>query len=230
MEEQKEPLIFFSSQSSDDDIPNYISEYFFEKMPNKKKGISRSIYDIILEKSITDSGLEYEYPIFISPDSISSSENLINQKRDEHLKKHITPKLISLLKDEDFEFGYISRSEELIREQLNVNALATRNWINEIFISNFDDEIILMGILRIIGRFHESQIFPQGQTIALAAFSHKNDEIKELGVRAFEKWNSIESLTILRKLNFATAWLQHYVKEVIKDIEEEVYAVSSKKN
>lgn len=230
MEEQKEPLLIFQSQSYEDEIPNYLSDFFVEKLPSKKKGISRSIYDIVFEKSVTDFGLEYEFPILLTQDSVSSSENFINQRRDEHLKKYITPKLISLLKDEDFEFGYISRSEQLIREQLNINALATRNWINEIFISNFDNEIILMGILRIIGRFDESQIFPQGQTIALAALSHKNDEIKELGVRAFEKWNSIESLAILKKLNFDKAWLQDYVTEVIHDIEEEIYAVSSKEN
>lgn len=230
MEVQKEPLLIFQSQSSEDEIPNYLSDYFFEKLPSKKRGVSRSIYDIVFEKSVTDFGLEYEFPILLTQDNVSSSENYINQRRDEHLKKYITPKLISLLKDEDFEFGYISRSEELIREQLNINALATRNWINEIFISNFDNEIILMGILRIIGRFDESQIFPQGQTIALAALSHKNDEIKELGVRAFEKWNSIESLAILKKLNFDKTWLQDYVTEVIHDIEEEIYAVSSKKN
>lgn len=230
MEEQKEPLFIFQSQSSEDEIPTYLSDYFFEKQPSKKKGISRSIYDILNEKSVTDFGLEYELPIFITQDSISSSENLINQRRDDHLKKYVTPRLISLLKDEDFEFGYISRSEELIREQLNINSLATRNWINEIFISNFDNEIILMGILRIIGRFDESLIFPQGQTIALAALSHKSDEIKELGVRAFEKWNSIESLAILKKLNFDKVWLQDYVTEVIHDIEEEIYAVSSKEN
>ncbi|RXK57759.1 hypothetical protein ESA94_19765 [Lacibacter luteus] len=230
MEESKQQIIDFSSQSTEDDISSYISDFSWERPKSKKRGLSRYIYDMLVEKSMTNIGIDYESPISIPFDNISSSENLINQRRDEHLKKYITPKLISLIKDEDFEFGYISRSEELVREQLNINALATRNWINEIFITNFENEVIVMGILLIISRFDETQIFPQGQTIALAALSHSNNEIKELGVRAFEKWCSNESLRILRNINFETTWLQDYVKEVIQDIEEELYALSCTKN
>lgn len=188
----------------------------------KKKTVSKNQFDFFInESNVTDFNFIYEV-LIPTIDTTSSSENKINRNREEYLRKHITPKFLSLIKEEDFEFGFISRSEELISSQLQINALAARNWLNEIFINHFDNEVVLIGLLRIIGRFDESLIFPQGQTIALAALSHSNDEIKELGVRAFEKWCSAESLSILKKLNLNSVWLQEYVNDVINDLEEQL--------
>lgn len=77
-------------------------------------------------------------------------------------------------------------------------------------------------MLRIIGRFDEEIIFPQGKTMALAALSHKNDEVKELGVRAFENWNSLNSLEVLKNISFDSNWLQDYLNQVIKDLKSEL--------
>lgn len=151
-----------------------------------------------------------------------STENRLNKARSSTLDKKYSRGFISLLKEEDFEFGYTTRSEKILNEQLAINALATRNWLNEIFIKNFHDHSIIIGILRIIGRFEPSAIFPQGQTIALAALSHTNDEIKELGIRAFEKWCSVESLEILKSLSFDSPWLKEYLEDVISDFEEQL--------
>ncbi|MFY7665980.1 hypothetical protein [Flavobacterium sp.] len=188
----------------------------------KRKSLKRNQFDFFInESNVTDHNFIYE---LLTPtiDSASSSENKINGNREEHLRKIFTPKFLTLIKEEDFEFGFTSRSEELIRSQLKINALATRNWLNEIFINYFDNEVVLIGLLRVISRFEENIIFPQGQTIALAALSHSNDEIKELGIRSFEKWCSVDSLNILRKLNLNSSWLQEYVNEVITDLEEQL--------
>ena len=160
--------------------------------------------------------------ILYSEDDDSSTENKINEARVKKLDNQLTQELIYLLKEEDFEFGYKTRSEQLITEQLQINALATRNWLNEIFLKYYSDETVIIGILRIIGRFDPLHIFPQGQTIALAALTHKNDEIKELGIRAFEQWCSVESLNILKKLDLEKNWLQEYVTDVINDFEEQL--------
>ena len=90
------------------------------------------------------------------------------------------------------------------------------------FIAHFNDEAIIVGLLRIIGRFDESIIFPQGQTIALAALNHINDEIKELGIRAFENWSSQNSLDVLRNISINQKWLRNKKKQVISDLEEEL--------
>ncbi len=154
--------------------------------------------------------------------SYDSTENTLNKVRSKLLNKAYTRQFIKIICEEDFEFGYISRSEEIVRDQLKVNELATRNWLNEIFIQHFADEKIAIGVLRIIGRFEPSEIFPQGQTIALAALIHKSDEIKELGVRAFEKWCSYESYEILKSVQVESKWLSDYIDAVIEDFEDQL--------
>lgn len=216
--------ILYSSQKEKDGSQSLFSDVDYSLSSQKtKKFINRNTFNNLFVKESNVSNYSFFYEALTPTiDTTSSSENQINGKREKYLRKNITPKFLSLIKEEDFEFGFISRSEELIKEQLQINALATRNWLNEIFVNNFDNEVILIGLIRIISRFDESLIFPQGQTIALAALSHFNDEIKELGIRAFEKWSSVESLNILKKLNLKSVWLQEYVDDVINDLEEEL--------
>lgn len=152
----------------------------------------------------------------------SSDENIVNQNRRNLLNVNLTNKFIDLIREENFEFGYVSDSEKLINEQLAHNELATKNWINEIFISNYDNTSIIIGILRIIGRFKEEIIFPQGHTLALAALMHENDEVKELGIRAFENWASNNSLKVLSNIKIEQDWLDEYKMEVIADLKEEI--------
>jgi len=157
----------------------------------------------------------------------TSIENQINIKRETFLKEKLTYQLIETILEESFEFGVKSKSEILIEEQLGINALATRNWLNEIFIDYFDDEKILIGILRIIGRFDEQIIFPQGQTMALAALNHINPEIKELGIRAFENWGTLNSIKILENITIEIDWLDEYKNQVISDLKEALYVSHS---
>lgn len=169
--------------------------------------------------------LDFDFDDVFEIDLSSSSENKINTKRQDILKSEFTTNLLNCISDEDFEFGIRSKSELIIREQFSINTLATRNWLNEIFIINFHNEKILIGLLRIIGRFEEEVIFPQGHTMALAALVHKNDEIKELGIRAFENWNSRNSLEVLKNINVDTVWLNEYLNQVIEDLNEEYVAI-----
>lgn len=148
------------------------------------------------------------------------SEDEIIKKRLAHLEKKITPLFLSLIKSEDFEFGQKSSSIKLIQEQLTINKVATQNWFNDLYIRNFSsDEKTLIGLLRVIEYLDETLLSPTGQTIALASLSHKSDEVKELGVRIFENWSSINSYTILKGIKVDALWLQKYVDQVIKDLE-----------
>tara|TARA_R110000868_G_scaffold318429_1_gene579167 strand:+ start:594 stop:782 length:189 start_codon:yes stop_codon:yes gene_type:complete len=61
--------------------------------------------------------------------------------------------------------------------------------------------------------------------MALAALVHKNDEIKELGIRAFENWNSPNSLEVLKNVKIEANWLNEYLTQVIEDLTEEYVAI-----
>ncbi|MHA1789463.1 MAG: hypothetical protein ACTSXT_09570 [Candidatus Helarchaeota archaeon] len=207
-----------------------ISNFFENSSVQEENDCLINIFENEIKEIDADINIDkiFENSFDISFDSSISEkepsiENKINEDRKKYLETKVTYQLIEIILDESFEFGIKSKSEILIEEQLKINELATRNWLNEIFIDYFDDEKILIGILRIIGRFAEQIIFPQGQTMALAALNHKNPEIKELGIRAFENWGTLNSIKILESIELNIEWLSEYKNQVINDLKEELY-------
>jgi hypothetical protein len=214
--------LFLDTQSNSED-ENESSE-LFSKPKRTIKNKRKSFFD-----NFTDSDYETSHDeFFINEQNFlfdfeeESTENKINKNRQLKLSQNLTNDFISIIKEENFEFGYKTRSEELLREQLKINELATRNWLNEIFIKYFKDQSVIIGIMRILSRFEPREIYPQGQTMAIAALAHSNDEIKELGIRAFENWPLPESLNILKNLDVSANWLKEYLEDVIQDLEEEL--------
>lgn len=175
--------------------------------------LDNDFYNFILPSNFI---VEENYTNFIY------DENKINQTRQDYLNFKITPLLLSLLKYEDVEYGIKSEGEKLIREQIENNPTVALNWISDLYISSFNDDKILIGLIKIIGNIEESVISSVGQIIALASLSHRNNEIKELGVRAFENWASPKSHSVLSNLNVGQGWLQDYVNQVVKDLEKEL--------
>jgi len=145
-------------------------------------------------------------------------ENYINQRRLLKLKSQFTPRLLNLILESDFEYGIESEVDVFIRNQMKENSLATKSWLNDIFVENISNPVILVGILRIISRLSYYEVLPQGQIMATAALSHNDVEVKECGVRAFENWGSLGSIKILENLHVSPPWLQEYIDQVIKDL------------
>ena len=81
---------------------------------------------------------------------------------------------------------------------------------------------LVVGILHIISHFDYEKVYPQGPTIALAALNINNPEIKECAVMAYENWSHVDSLSILKAIKVSETWLQEYINQVIKDIEEDM--------
>lgn len=138
------------------------------------------------------------------------------------LDEKITPLLISLIKNEDFEFGQNSESIRIVDREIKENELVTKEWFNRLFNHYFGAEKetnILVGLLRIV-EFLEDGFNPNNQTMALAALSHRNNEVKELGVRILESACTVENLNILKNIQTDTRWLQEYIHQVITDFEQ----------
>lgn len=152
---------------------------------------------------------------------IPSEKELIDERKN-YLEMKLTPLLISLIKNEDFEHGKRSESIRLVEEQMNENKVVGQYWFNSLYIRNFTNDDILLGLLRIVEYLSEELLFPTGQTMAMASLVHANDEIKEQGIRIFENWCSIESYNILKSIKVDTKWLQDYINQVINDFESEL--------
>lgn len=151
-----------------------------------------------------------------------SIENILNDQRIRHFRSTFSKKLIQLIREQDFEYGIDTPADELVRHAFHQNIEITKQWLNEIFIENYDNEVILLGILRVLSHFEYADITPQGPTVALAALANSNPEVREGGIRAFENWGNLESLNILENVQCDEEWLNEYLQQVVYDLREEL--------
>lgn len=149
-------------------------------------------------------------------------ENVINKQRLNKFKEKYTKEFLTIILEQDFEYGFDSPADLFVKRLLNQSPTATKEWLNSVFIDYFHDIRILIGLLQIISHIEYFEIYPQGPTMEVAALSHVDSEIRECGIRAFENWGTVESLNVLRNLSCQEKWLQEYVQQVISDLEEEL--------
>jgi hypothetical protein len=152
--------------------------------------------------------------------SESSFENKMNYFRLNQYY-HSTDELLQLIKDTDFEYGFDTPLDFFLREKIQQNSFATKQWLNTVFNENFDNVEIITGILRTIAHLSYDEIAPQGMTMAISALSHKNSEVRECGIRTCENWAHPESLKILKNVEVHEKWLKDYIHQVILDLEED---------
>lgn len=151
-----------------------------------------------------------------------SNVEVINRLHLNQLKYRITQELLRIILEQDFEYGCDSPADLFVRRLMEQNSAVVKEWLNSIFIEYFHDTRILIGLLHIISHIDYLKINPQGPTIALAALSHIDPEVRECGIRAFENWGTADSLNILRNIKCQEKWLQEYLNQVILDLEEEL--------
>ena len=135
------------------------------------------------------------------------------------LRDHFISRLLQLIQESDFEFGFSTPAEEYVSDALNRCGSFAREWINELFLQRFNDPYVTSSILRVIAHFDYQQIYPNGITMAVCATSHKSAEVRECGIRCFENWEAPENLNVLNSLSYSEEWLKDYLTGVINGLE-----------
>lgn len=164
--------------------------------------------------SLLDEYIEYADTSYI--------ESIIQKRQLRKYQENYTKELLRILFEQDFEYGFDSQADRFIKNLLHQNHAMTREWLNSVFIEYFYDRRILIGLLQVLSHMDYSEISPEGPTMAVAALSHVDAEVRECGIRAFENWSNINSLGVLKNLKCSEEWLQEYVRQVISDLEEEL--------
>lgn len=157
----------------------------------------------------------------IETNNAISFENKLNDNRLREFKQKLSRQFISYIIEEDFEYGMESKAHTLVKKQMKTNAAVTKDWLNGIYVDNFGNSEILIGILRVISRLEREEIYPIGHTIASASLNHKDEVVQETAIRAFESWGGKESLTILENVSISSKWVAEYLNEVISDLKSE---------
>ncbi len=179
-------------------------------------------YEPTASKTDTADGPVLEDLIDLSESSASQYENILNKRRLRQFQDKYTGELLHIIREQDFEYGFGSSADLFVRELMDQNTAIAKEWINNIFLDQFQDSRVLVGLLQVISHLEYLEIYPQGPTMALAALSHADPEIRECGIRAFENWGTTHSLNVLRSVKCHEGWLQEYVDQVISDLEDEL--------
>ena len=159
--------------------------------------------------------------IDFSDRSVYEMENILNKRRLRQFEENYTKELLRIICEQDFEYGFDSPADLFVRGLMKQNEAVTKEWLNSVYIKQFHDIRVVIGLLQIISHLQYPEIYPQGPTMALAALIHANSEVRECGIRAFENWGTIEYLNVLRNVECPESWMQEYLSQVIQDIEEE---------
>jgi hypothetical protein len=142
-----------------------------------------------------------------------------NFKRDTvvDVKQYI--RLKTMLQEENAESGITNPSEKIVESLYSENKRKANILLNELFLKNFYAPHIIVGILHIISHFDYDLVSPEGPTMAIAALTHKDVEVREYGVKCFENWQHKDGIRILEHIKADERWLQHYINLVIRDLE-----------
>lgn len=159
----------------------------------------------------------------------SSSDNLIKESENEkcfldeetQIQEYMND-MLSVIKNDYFEDGIQSRSENYIIENFNESTSdLIKKALMRLYHDNVSDSHILTGILLMIGSVPYSKIEPEGPIMALGLLQNVDISIRDRAIQAFERWNSKKDLSVLRSLKCDRKWLQRYVDKVIKYIEKD---------
>ena len=146
-------------------------------------------------------------------------EGKANQLRLRQFNIQYKDDFLRIICEQDFEYGLSSQADLFIAQLLNINASVTKEWLNSLFIENFRNSRIILGLLQVVSHLEYIDANPEGPTMALAALSHSDPEVRECAIRAFENWESADSLNVLRGVKYSEEWLQEYAEKVIVYLE-----------
>jgi len=131
-------------------------------------------------------------------------------------------KLLAIMTNENYTSGEISPSESFVESTIQqMGADCTMGWLMQVYETNYQRSNILIGILHMLSHFPYDVVDPYGPIMALALLQHKSSSVREFAIKAFENWNSKDSLVFLKNIRCDQAWLQEYLNEVISDIEND---------
>jgi hypothetical protein len=123
-----------------------------------------------------------------------------------------------MLQEEIPESGISNPSEKIVECLYSENRQKTNILLNELFIKNFHNLPVIIGVLHIISHFEYGLVSPEGQTMAIAALTHQDVEVREYGVKCFENWQHQDGIRILEHIKANEQWFQNYINLVIHDL------------
>lgn len=151
-------------------------------------------------------------------ESTSEIDKLYNSLIDEYYNV-----FLNVMKYEELEEGYLSKSEVLYKEiAKKYGYVLASNFINSIYkygIQN-NDLKILLSILKIISNISNKNEIDNFSIIAISLLRFNNAEIIDEAISCFEKWGRKSDAELLKNFEEPSQkWLAEYYRETISYLE-----------
>lgn len=151
-------------------------------------------------------------------ESTSEIDKLYNSLIDEYYNV-----FLNVMKYEELEEGYLSKSEVLYKEiAKKYGYVLASNFINAIYkygIQN-NDLKILLSILKIISNISNKNEIDNFSIIAISLLRFNNAEIIDEAISCFEKWGRKSDAELLKNFEEPSQkWLSEYYRETISYLE-----------
>lgn len=128
---------------------------------------------------------------------------------------------LRILKELNFEYGYVSDAEKYLEQQLKTGSrYAITRKISVLFDSNIGNERLAEYILYVVSCFPYEDMNPFCVELPKKALMTESEILKEGGIRCFEAWENPAFLPLLEKTECRSAWLREYLHSVIKGLKE----------
>lgn len=128
--------------------------------------------------------------------------------------------LTALLRMEDVESGIINPSELFVKRALNENKILALQMINKVYFDNLGNSHIQIGVLHLSSYIDYKIAYPTLQTMAFAALSDCDDDVKDYAVRCYAYWNHPDGIRALNTIRSDAEWLQNYINDVIRSLSD----------
>lgn len=157
----------------------------------------------------------------LEPEDILVQNANINIDRKAIVKEYENT-ILSIISTDEYEDGVISNSERFIKEKLSIQSKEyILDALMQIYISKYDDEHVLLGVMEMISCMKYDEAEPKGQIMALGLLQHKNIYLRDRAIQVYEQWNSKKGISALKNLRCDQKWLQDYVDKAIKYLERD---------
>lgn len=163
-----------------------------------------------------------------NPYSTSTEDIMLIAERRFRKETPSIPAFVNLLHHTAFEDGMSNDAIELVKKLACKDPYVAISWLYVVYGYNFNDSIVIDGVLRIIAFLEFPQVL-SASFIPMMRLALLDDVVncQESAIMLCEVWRTKECLDALNDAHISDPLLKSYAKNVIIELSEELYAHAS---
>jgi hypothetical protein len=154
-------------------------------------------------------------PTFESSTNTTTEDHVVTVTPDKELIQAKSKELIRIISDDNTMIGYTSTTELYINSLFSSNRYLAGDVIISVQREIYDKPILLAKLIEAVSNLDYDLLNPYNFTIVQASLSHKDIEVQEAVVAAYEKWEDPQNAIFLEHSTYDNEFIHNYAQEVI---------------